>query len=124
MREIWLIGFFAILLVVGFVNHFSYDEIGIASWYGPGFNGKMTSNGETYDMNAMTAAHKTLPFNALVKVVDLDTGKSVIVRINDRGPFVPGRIIDLSLAAAKALGSDKKGIARVGLKVVQWPDQK
>ncbi|MBI1729420.1 septal ring lytic transglycosylase RlpA family protein [Candidatus Acetothermia bacterium] len=124
MREIWLIGFFAILLVVGVVNRFSYDQTGIASWYGPGFNGKMTSNGETYDMNAMTAAHKTLPFNTLVKVIDLDTGRSVIVRINDRGPFVPGRIIDLSLAAAKALGSDKKGIAHVGLKVVHWPDQK
>ncbi len=114
-------GMMALLLIVGLVRHFQYDQVGIASWYGPGFHGKRTANGEIYDMYAMTAAHKTLPFNAIVKVVDLDTGRWVIVRINDRGPFVPGRIIDLSYAAAKELGIVEKGIARVGLKVLKWP---
>ena len=114
-------GMMALLLIVGLVRHFQYDQVGIASWYGPGFHGKRTANGEIYDMYAMTAAHKTLPFNAIVKVVDLDTGRWVIVRINDRGPFVPGRIIDLSYAAAEELGIVEKGIARVGLKVLKWP---
>jgi len=116
-------GVMALLLVVGLVQHLQYDQVGIASWYGPGFHGKRTANGEIYDMYAMTAAHKTLPFNTIVKVVDLDTGRWVIVRINDRGPFVPGRIIDLSYAAAKELGIVEKGIARVGLKVLKWPER-
>ncbi len=123
MRDLWLGIFAAILVAIGLARLFAFDQIGIASWYGPGFDGQLTSNGEVYDMNAMTAAHKSLPFNTLVKVVDLDTGRSVVVRINDRGPFSPGRIIDLSKAAAKALGSERKGIARVGLKVIRWPDQ-
>ncbi len=111
----------ALLLVVGLVQRLQYDQVGIASWYGPGFHGKRTANGEIYDMYAMTAAHKTLPFNTIVRVVDLDTGRSVVVRINDRGPFVPGRIIDLSYAAAKELGILEKGLARVGLKVLRRP---
>ena len=90
-------------------------EKGYASWYGPKFDGRKTANGETFDQWAMTAAHKTLPFNTRVKVVDLDTGKSVVVRINDRGPFVRGRIIDLSHKAARKLGSENKGVARVQL---------
>lgn len=114
-------GMLALLLVVGLVQHLQYDQVGIASWYGPGFHGKRTANGEIFDMYALTAAHKTLPFNTLVKVVDLDTGRWVVVRINDRGPFVPGRIIDLSYAAAKELGIVEKGLARVGLKVLRWP---
>ena len=98
-----------------------YAEVGIASWYGPGFHGRTTANGELYDMYAFTAAHKTLPFGTVVEVVDLDTGRSVVVRINDRGPFVPGRIIDLSYAAAEALGILERGTARVGLIVLFRP---
>jgi rare lipoprotein A len=121
MREIWIASLAALLLLVGIVRYFSYDQVGVASWYGPGFHGQRASSGEIYDMNAMTAAHKSLPFDTIVKVVDLDTGRSVIVRINDRGPFIPGRIIDLSYAAAQGLGIVQKGIARVGLKVLRWP---
>lgn len=82
----------------------SYDETGIASWYGPNFHGKLTANGETYDKNGLTAAHKTLPLNSMVFVTNLETGKTATLRLNDRGPFVEGRIIDLSYGAAKLLG--------------------
>jgi len=99
-----------------------YYEVGIASWYGPGFDGNYTANGEIYDMNGISAAHKTLPFGTIVRVVDLETGKSVVVRINDRGPFIEGRIIDLSKGAAEKLGIIDKGIARVGLRIVRWPE--
>lgn len=91
---------------------------GIASWYGPNFHNKKTSNGEIYNMNLHTAAHKTLPMNTIVKVYSLDTQKSTIVRINDRGPFVEGRIIDLSAAAAKDIDMIKKGTARVNIEVI------
>lgn len=94
----------------------SYD--GIASWYGPDFHNKKTSNGETYDMNLHTAAHKTLPMNTIVKVISKDTNRSTIVRINDRGPFVEGRIIDLSAAAAKDIDMVKTGTAKVNIEVV------
>jgi len=90
-----------------------YNEQGIASWYGPGFHGRLTSNGETYDMHSMTAAHKTLPMNTMLLVKNLENGRQTVVRINDRGPFVQGRIIDLSFQAAKSLGIAEKGIARV-----------
>jgi len=90
-----------------------YTETGIASWYGPNFHGKKTSNGETYDMHAPTAAHKTLPMNTRLLVENLENGKKTVVRVNDRGPFVKGRIIDLSNAAARALGMTRKGTARV-----------
>lgn len=91
---------------------------GISSWYGPNFHGKCTSNGEVYDMHARTAAHKTWPMDTMVKVKNLENGKSTIVRINDRGPFVKGRIIDCSYTAGKELGLDRMGIARVSVKVV------
>ena len=91
---------------------------GIASWYGPKFNNKKTSNGEIYNMYAMTAASKTLPMNTMVKVYSKDSKKSVIVRINDRGPFVAGRIIDLSNVAAHKIDMVKKGTAEVILTVV------
>ena len=78
--------------------------IGRASWYGPGFHGNLTANGETYDQHAMTAAHKTLPFGTRLRVTNTANGRSVVVRINDRGPFVAGRDLDLSRAAADALG--------------------
>ncbi len=91
---------------------------GRASWYGPNFNGKLTSNGEIYDMYAMTAAHKTLPMNTIVKVENLDNGHSAVVRINDRGPFVGSRIIDLSKNAAKKVDMQKAGTARVRLTIL------
>lgn len=96
-----------------------YLEEGIASWYGPDFHGKPTSCGEPYDMNAMTCAHKTLPMGTYVKVTHLQTGRTVILRVNDRGPFVAGRIIDLSAAAARELGTFQKGVAMVRVEAVQ-----
>jgi rare lipoprotein A len=99
------------------------QESGIASWYGPDFHGKKTSNGEVYDMYAPgTAAHKTLPMNTIVRVTHVQTGDQVTVRINDRGPFVEGRIIDLSYTAGKALGLDVSGIAPVKLEVLEYDD--
>jgi rare lipoprotein A len=98
-----------------------YHETGIASWYGPGFDGNYTANGEIYDMSGISAAHKTLPFGTIVRVVELSTGRSVVVRINDRGPFVEGRIIDLSKGAAAELGIVEKGITKVGLRILRWP---
>lgn len=86
---------------------------GGASWYGPGFHGRRTASGETFNTNAMTAAHRTLPFGTRVKVVNSRTGRSVVVRINDRGPFHRGRIIDLAKAPAKAIGMG--GIAAVAV---------
>lgn len=97
---------------------YGYNEVGIASWYGPGFNGKRTANGEVYDMNALTAAHKTLPIPSVVQVTNLENGRTLRLRINDRGPFVEGRIIDLSLRAAQLLDVQKKGIARVRVELV------
>ncbi|SFV89920.1 Rare lipoprotein A precursor [hydrothermal vent metagenome] len=91
---------------------------GISSWYGPNFHGKLTSNGERYNMYKKTAAHKTWPMDTMVRVTNLQNGKSTVVRINDRGPFVKGRIIDCSYAAGKDLGLDKTGIAKVRLEVV------
>ncbi|WP_434062736.1 septal ring lytic transglycosylase RlpA family protein [Helicobacter zhangjianzhongii] len=91
---------------------------GIASWYGPNFHAKATSNGETYNMHAHTAASKTLPMNTIVKVFNKDNGKTTIVRINDRGPFVDGRIIDLSNAAAKDIDMVQKGTAKVRIEVI------
>jgi rare lipoprotein A len=88
-------------------------QTGAASWYGPGFHGKRTANGETFNTNALTAAHKTLPFGTQVRVKNERTGKSVVVRINDRGPYAHGRVIDLSKAAAAAVGIS--GVGQVTL---------
>jgi len=90
-------------------------ETGIASWYGPNFNGKQTANGEIYDMNKLTAAHRTLPFNSVVKVVNKSNNKSVIVRINDRGPYAKNRILDLSKKAAEEIELIENGTATVDL---------
>ena len=95
----------------------AYRERGYASWYGKKFNGYNTSNGERYDMYAMTAAHKTLPIPSYVRVTNLDNGKSVVVRINDRGPFHQGRIIDLSYAAAQRIGIHKTGTGKVEVEI-------
>ena len=94
-------------------------EEGLASYYGSEFNGRPTSSGEIYDMNQMTAAHRTLPFNTKIRVTSLSSGKVVLVRVNDRGPFKEDRIIDLSLAAAKELGMVGSGTSRVRLEVVE-----
>lgn len=90
-----------------------YEEVGIASWYGSSYHGRPTANGEVYDMYALTAAHPTLQLPSVVEVVNLENGRSVTLRVNDRGPFVKGRLIDLSFAAARELGFARKGLARV-----------
>jgi len=100
----------------------SYDARGIASWYGPGFHALSTANGERYDQDDLTAAHKTLPMPSYVEVENLDNGRKLVVRINDRGPFVDGRIIDLSRKSAQLLGVDRVGTARVRVRRV-FPDQ-
>lgn len=99
-------------------------QIGTASWYGEYFDGKPTASGEPYDMYDMTAAHLTLPLGSYVKVTNLRNGRAVVVRVNDRGPIVPGRIIDLSYGAATALGYDKRGLQRVRLDLVKRPQPK
>lgn len=104
-------------------SHQGYAEDGVASWYGKDFHGKLTSNGEIYDMNAMTAAHKTLPLGVWVQVTNTRNGKETQVRINDRGPFVKGRIIDLSFAAAKLLDVVGSGTAPVKLVALGYRNQ-
>lgn len=96
---------------------------GIASWYGPNFHGKLTANGERYNMNDYTAAHKTLPFNTMVRVDNVENGKSVVVRINDRGPYIDNRIIDLSRRAAQQIDMIGSGTASVRLMVVREGDR-
>jgi rare lipoprotein A len=94
-------------------------QVVTASWYGPGFHGQATASGETFDQHALTAAHRTLPLGTEAKVTNLDTGQSVTVTINDRGPYVPGRHLDLSQAAAQQIGLIKKGVAKVKLEAKQ-----
>ncbi len=110
--------------VLGRTYHVNFDTVGFvetghASWYGKKFHGRKTSNGEVYDMFGMTAAHKHLPIPSYVKVTNLENGKSVVVRINDRGPFHGDRIIDLSYAAAKKLGYHQQGTAKVRIEYMQ-----
>jgi len=95
-----------------------YVEQGVASWYGPGFHGNKTANGERYDMHQMTAAHRTLPLGSIAVVRSLNSGRQVTVRINDRGPFAKGRILDLSLAGAQALDMTGNGTASIELRVI------
>ena len=99
-----------------------YIERGKASWYGSKFHGRKTSSGEVFDMHQVSAAHKTLPLSTWVKVTHLDTGRSITVRVNDRGPFVEGRIIDLSYKAALALGMADEGVAPVEVRTIRGPD--
>ena len=100
-------------------ENYDYKEVGIASWYGPDFHQGVTANGETYNMHALSAAHRTLPLPSIVKVTNLDNGKSVIVRVNDRGPFVNNRIIDLSKAAAEQLDFIGSGTAKVRVEIMK-----
>ncbi len=97
---------------------YSYDESGIASWYGPDFNGKPTASGEIYDQNGLTAAHRTLPMPTIIQVTNLENGRSIKLRVNDRGPFAHGRIIDVSQRAAQLLGFIEQGTARVRVQVI------
>ncbi|MDR1009384.1 MAG: septal ring lytic transglycosylase RlpA family protein [Rickettsiales bacterium] len=102
-------------------ENYEYSEVGIASWYGPDFHGKSTSNGEVFDTTKYTAAHRTLPLPSLVRVTNLENGASLTIKINDRGPFARDRIIDLSSAAADVLGVKQKGSARVKVEIL--PEQ-
>jgi rare lipoprotein A len=103
-------------------SHHKSVEKGIASWYGPDYQGRRTASGEIFEQDAMTAAHRTLPFGTVVLVKDLDNGRTVRVRINDRGPFIHGRIIDLSRGAARELGMLQAGLAHVRIEVIHWGD--
>jgi len=96
-------------------------ETGLASWYGPPYHARRGSNGEIYNMNAMTAAHRTLPLGSIVRVTNLKTNHTALVRITDRGPFIPGRVIDLSLAAARKVDIYRPGVAEVRIEVMQSP---
>ncbi|MGH8645658.1 MAG: septal ring lytic transglycosylase RlpA family protein [Gammaproteobacteria bacterium] len=102
----------------------AFQQTGKASWYGPGFHGEQTANGEIYDQNEHTAAHRSLPLGTDVEVTNVKTGKSVELRINDRGPYVKGRVIDLSRAAAKDLGIKEKGVATVNIEADAVPKKK
>jgi rare lipoprotein A len=97
---------------------FQYDESGIASWYGSKFHGRKTANGEIYDMNALTAAHRTLPMPSYVRVTNLENGRSLILKVNDRGPFARGRIIDISRRGSQLLNFQKQGTARVRVQIL------
>lgn len=99
--------------------NWSYNETGIASWYGPDFDGKYTANGERYDMNALTAAHRTLPMPSIVEVTNLDNGRSIQLRVNDRGPYARDRILDVSRRAAQLLGFENGGTAHVRVQLLQ-----
>jgi rare lipoprotein A len=126
------------LLVIGTAAGFHFDvrplsgkgassvedphQVGPASWYGPGFHGRQTANGERFDQDAMTMAHRSMKFGTCVRVTRVDTGDSVLVRVNDRGPYVPPRIADLSRGAAAELGMLQRGVADVRLEPVQQAD--
>ena len=99
-------------------ENFEYTETGIASWYGPNFHGKPTANGEIFDQNLITAAHRTLPLPSAVRVTNLENGRTINLRVNDRGPFARGRIIDLSRRAAQLLGFEKNGTAKVRVEII------
>lgn len=98
-------------------------QTGLASWYGPKFHGHTTASGEIYDMHQFTAAHKELPFGTFVRVINRTNNRGVVVRINDRGPFIKGRIIDLSFKAAKAIGMINDGVVPVVVEIVKHPDE-
>jgi rare lipoprotein A len=100
------------------VEDYNYDETGIASWYGPGFHAKFTANGEIFDQNDLTAAHRTLPMPSFVRVTNLENGRSIVLRVNDRGPFARGRILDVSARASELLGFDRAGTARVRVQIL------
>ena len=98
---------------------YSYSEVGIASWYGPDFHAKRTANGEKYNMHSLTAAHRTLPLPSIVKITNLENGRSLVVRVNDRGPYARNRIVDVSKKVAQLLGFLEKGTAKVRVEVLE-----
>lgn len=98
-----------------------FSQTGIASWYGRQFHGRKTASGDTFDMNELTAAHRSLPLNCYIRVTNKDNGKSVVVKVNDRGPFHGNRVLDLSYGAAKRLGVTNSGTAKVGIERVNGP---
>lgn len=98
-----------------------FSQTGIASWYGRQFHGRKTASGETFDMNAMTAAHRSLPLNCYIRVTNKDNGKSVVVKVNDRGPFHGNRVLDLSYGAAKSIGITNAGTAKVSIERIDGP---
>ncbi|MFP5229910.1 MAG: septal ring lytic transglycosylase RlpA family protein [Acidobacteriota bacterium] len=98
-----------------------YSETGVASWYGPPYHHRVGANGQVYDENGLSAAHRTLPMGSLIRVVNVKTGQSAVMRVTDRGPFVPGRILDLSVGAAKAVGLFRAGIGEVRIDVFSTP---
>jgi rare lipoprotein A len=97
----------------------AFRQVGTASWYGPGFHGKRTASGERYDQNDLTAAHRKLPLGSEVKVTNLENGRSIVVEINDRGPYIKGRVIDLSKAAARRLGIVEDGLGKVRIEATR-----
>lgn len=99
-----------------------FSQTGVASWYGRQFHGRKTANGETFDMNALTAAHRSLPLNCYIRVTNKNNGKSVVVKVNDRGPFHGNRVVDLSYGAAKQLGITNAGTAKVSIERVAGPN--
>lgn len=118
MRTLWFIVLILLALVLAqmlglIAVHAHAAQVGGASWYGPGFHGRRTASGERFDQNAMTCAHRTARFGSRLRVTDLRTGRSITCRVNDRGPFSGGRIIDLSKAAATRLGIVSRGVAKV-----------
>jgi rare lipoprotein A len=121
------INYTALLLILSFFLPLSglsferYIQYGNASWYGRKFHGKKTASGERFNKQSFTGAHKQLPFGTIIRVTNLRNGRDVYVRINDRGPFVSGRIVDISRAAAEAIGFRKRGVAKVRVEVVSLP---
>ena len=104
------------------VNRNKMEYKGVSSWYGKDFHGNLTANGEVYDMYGITAAHKEFPLNTWARVTNLDNDKSIILRINDRGPYIDGRILDCSYGAAKKLGFLEQGTANVKINIIEWGD--
>lgn len=123
MKKVFSLLLITLFLTVGSasltgVSHVAHKGEGKASWYGPGFHGKKTASGEIYDMNDFTAAHKTLPFGTKVKITNLRNGKSIIVEVNDRGPYVKSRNFDLSKAAFSAIGNVNSGVISISYEVI------
>lgn len=114
----WLLGILFLYFIISEIYD-SYATVGLASWYGGHDHGDKTANGEIFDMYNLTAAHRRLPFGTRVKVTRLGNNQSVTVKINDRGPYIPGRIIDLSMAAAGELGMIRKGLAKVKIEILE-----
>ncbi len=116
-----LVLIFSFFLPLSSLSFERYIQYGNASWYGRKFHGKKTASGERFNKQNFTGAHKLLPFGTIIRVTNLRNGKDVYVRINDRGPFVTGRIVDISRAAAEAIGFRKRGVAKVRVEVVSLP---